>query len=471
MNQLTSVQPRQTSTVISVGHLLQRKCTCGNHTLSGGECESCNKEQSGKELQRAAINDEQVHKVPKIVADALCSPGHPLDKKTLRFFESRFSHNFSLVRVHTDAGAAASARAVKAQAYTVGRDIVFGAGMYAPETSKGKRLLAHELTHVVQQDRVSRSRETVHRSVADEVAPDVGSQRGQGDATARLVELIANIERVHSRAAQRLAAKSSESGANVDVGALAETHKYITGLANLLEHLREVAGSGNESLELHVLDQFASRKLSQAEVTLRSKAQVASPAASVQQMPGRELAKMPLEVGHPRSGAEIEADRVADQVISGPPVSVGQTASATIVYRQGEAVMGAGEALLLWEASGPGEAEAAIPGVGWIALGATLLVGGVLIGAGYLMSSSPSRTRTRERTRPRTRTDRGGDCKAMMSACMLTSLADQPGSVFGQSRCVFCAEVCRREGGVWPQAAETTTASVRCDFWNFRSTE
>jgi lysozyme family protein len=67
------------------------------------------------------------------------------------FFEPRFGYDFSHVRIHTDARAAASARAVNALAYTVGRNIAFGDGRYTPETLEGKRLLAHELTHVVQQ--------------------------------------------------------------------------------------------------------------------------------------------------------------------------------------------------------------------------------------------------------------------------------------------------------------------------------
>jgi len=65
--------------------------------------------------------------------------------------EPRFGHDFSQVQVHTDEKAADSARSVNALAYTVGRDVVFGTGQYAPETTAGKRLLAHELTHVVQQ--------------------------------------------------------------------------------------------------------------------------------------------------------------------------------------------------------------------------------------------------------------------------------------------------------------------------------
>jgi hypothetical protein len=67
--------------------------------------------------------------------------------------ESRLGHDFSRVRVHTDAQAAESATAVNSLAYTVGRNVVFGAGQYRPDTAAGKRLLAHELTHVLQQSR------------------------------------------------------------------------------------------------------------------------------------------------------------------------------------------------------------------------------------------------------------------------------------------------------------------------------
>ena len=88
---------------------------------------------------------------PPIVQDVLRSPGQPLDAATRAFMEPRFGHDFSQVRVHADTKAADSARAVNALAYTVGRDIVFGAGQYAPGTSEGKRLLGHELVHTAQQ--------------------------------------------------------------------------------------------------------------------------------------------------------------------------------------------------------------------------------------------------------------------------------------------------------------------------------
>jgi len=102
-------------------------------------------------IQRAAINAVPAGEVPPVVNEALRSPGKPLDSATRSFFESRLGHDFGGVRVHTDARAAESAAAVNALAYTVGRDVVFGAGRYAPDASDGRRLLAHELAHVVQQ--------------------------------------------------------------------------------------------------------------------------------------------------------------------------------------------------------------------------------------------------------------------------------------------------------------------------------
>ncbi len=93
----------------------------------------------------------QLATVPPIVHDVLHSPGQPLDPATRVFMEPRFGHDFSQVRVHMDARAAESARAVKAAAYMVGRDIVFGARQYLPNTFEGRGLLAHELAHVLQQ--------------------------------------------------------------------------------------------------------------------------------------------------------------------------------------------------------------------------------------------------------------------------------------------------------------------------------
>src|SRR5262249_31734196 len=129
--------------------VLQRKCACGNHATDG-ECEACGNKRDGM-LQRKAADSSEVNEAPPIIHEVLNSPGQPLDADTRAFMEPRFEHDFSHVRVHTDAKAAESARAVDALAYTVGRDVVFGSGRFQPNTSVGQQLLAHELTHVLQQ--------------------------------------------------------------------------------------------------------------------------------------------------------------------------------------------------------------------------------------------------------------------------------------------------------------------------------
>jgi len=129
--------------------MLQRTCDCGEHT-GGGECDDCKKKKK-MPLQRHANGWAPPAFAPPIVHDVLRSPGQALDEGTQTYFGSRLGGDFSQVRVHTDERAAESARAVSALAYTVGNHLVFGAGRYSPADDGGRRLLAHELTHVVQQ--------------------------------------------------------------------------------------------------------------------------------------------------------------------------------------------------------------------------------------------------------------------------------------------------------------------------------
>ncbi len=158
MRSLTQTKTESIFTPVQA-ELLQRKCTsCGQHTIAGGECAECQKKRSTlsrpaslSPLQRRSNDQAESSEVPPVVHEVLNSPGHPLEPETRNFMESRFRHDFSQVRVHTDIKAAQSAQAVNALAYTIQRDIVFGAGQYAPRTVEGTRLLAHELTHVVQQ--------------------------------------------------------------------------------------------------------------------------------------------------------------------------------------------------------------------------------------------------------------------------------------------------------------------------------
>ncbi len=210
MNERIIAQQQKTK-VSRCGLTVQRKCACGQHTIAVSDCAECRQKREGM-VQRSAVSAAPVNSVPPIVHDVLNSPGRPLDAGARAFMEPRFGHDFSQVRVHTpmpntapmrmsinqpgdryeqeadtiaarvmqaqnsyatqgnvelahspckydfsqirihtNAQAVESAQAMRALAYTVGNDIVFGAGQYAPGTDTGKQLLAHELTHTLQQ--------------------------------------------------------------------------------------------------------------------------------------------------------------------------------------------------------------------------------------------------------------------------------------------------------------------------------
>lgn len=126
-------------------------CSCGRPVVAKGACAACSAKRGV--LQRSAASGVAPSNLPPIVRDVVGSSGRPLDDATRVTMELPFGYDFSHVRVHTDAQAAASARAVNAFAYTVGRDVVFDSGNPGPTTREGRKLLAHELAHVVQQSR------------------------------------------------------------------------------------------------------------------------------------------------------------------------------------------------------------------------------------------------------------------------------------------------------------------------------
>jgi outer membrane protein OmpA-like peptidoglycan-associated protein len=169
---------------------VQRKCsTCS----SGGDvCPECEKET----LQRQPLEEED--DVLQAKESSVSTPGvssglqsdmkglqgggTPLPPSIRRHFQSRFGVGFGDVRVHTDSRAAEAARAVKARAFTLGKDVVFGAGEFNPGTGSGQNLIAHELTHVLQQSRagVRLQRQTEDFRVT-QVQPDP-QERTQGMA-------------------------------------------------------------------------------------------------------------------------------------------------------------------------------------------------------------------------------------------------------------------------------------------------
>ncbi|MFL6672248.1 MAG: DUF4157 domain-containing protein [Massilia sp.] len=170
--------------------LLQRRCSCGSERVRTGACAECGKPAAALQrmlsvgrsdsaleaeaervaerfpaapaeghsaiapvaVQRASADAMSgAERAPDSVEGVLAGAGTPLGRALQQDMGRHFGHDFSRVRVHAGAAAAASAREVDAQAYTVGHHVVFGQGKFAPDTLVGRRLIAHELTHVVQQ--------------------------------------------------------------------------------------------------------------------------------------------------------------------------------------------------------------------------------------------------------------------------------------------------------------------------------
>jgi hypothetical protein len=121
---------------------------CGSVPCPTGHCK---RPDDDRAMQRSTMSAEQQPGASFIDHGLLTSRGQPLDPMTRVFMEQQFGHNFRRVQVHADAGAAEAARAIHASAFTIGHDLFFDAGLYAPATARGRRLLAHELTHVRQQ--------------------------------------------------------------------------------------------------------------------------------------------------------------------------------------------------------------------------------------------------------------------------------------------------------------------------------
>ncbi|HEY0728318.1 MAG TPA: DUF4157 domain-containing protein, partial [Pyrinomonadaceae bacterium] len=203
-------------------NVLQRKCDCGNHTVAGGQCTECAKKTAATQTSQGPVqrklmvghasdhSEREADKVadhvsradsiasapprlerntspavahepaPDSVNQVLSSSGSQLDSSVRHDMEARFGHDFSRVRVHSGAAAEQSARDVNAEAYTVGNNIVFGAGKFAPSTQPGRHLLAHELTHVLQQSgkaaspaRVARQTPAAPQQLVAHVTPEI----------------------------------------------------------------------------------------------------------------------------------------------------------------------------------------------------------------------------------------------------------------------------------------------------------
>jgi hypothetical protein len=169
---------------VASGGAVEHAKTCG----CGGTCPQCR----AAKLQRSARSAGPVAAAGTgPVGAPLASSGLPLSAGVRSFFEPRLGADLSHVRVHTGSEAARSADALDARAYAVGRDVVFGAGEFRPESAAGRRLLAHELTHVLQQEEVG-----------------TRIQRDDKDKPARIdIAVVLDGDAESMRAAQALAPK------------------------------------------------------------------------------------------------------------------------------------------------------------------------------------------------------------------------------------------------------------------------
>ena len=171
--QITQAAPYSSGTTRALG--MDHDGTA--HSSCAGSC------RTGQMLRPSPSAIQPDHAVHPSVRRTLSSPGRPLNTSTRAFFESRFGHDFSHVRVHTDAAAAESSRAVSALAYTLGSHIVFSGGRFAPQTLDGRKLLAHELTHTLQpQDgQILRCPDAASTAEYDKITSDIkGSAIYQG---------------------------------------------------------------------------------------------------------------------------------------------------------------------------------------------------------------------------------------------------------------------------------------------------
>jgi hypothetical protein len=125
-------------------------CACGGESPKW-QMENGAQGRQGLQTKHVESGGLGLTEAPLGLLDVLRSPGRPLDPATRVFMEPRFGYDFSRIRVHSDAAAEQSTRDMNARAYTVGQNIAFGCGQFAPGTHEGQRLLAHELAHTLQQ--------------------------------------------------------------------------------------------------------------------------------------------------------------------------------------------------------------------------------------------------------------------------------------------------------------------------------
>jgi hypothetical protein len=188
---------------------------------SGGACQNLDRTQEPDPIHSKYTRTTESGQMaaPSIVSEVLNQPGQPLDTSTRGFMEPRLGRDLSGVRVHSDSKAAVSATAVRSLAFTVGNDIVFGEGQYAPGTREGRWLLAHELAHTVQQ---TQGGQQVQRISFDDCT--AAQQTTVTDAHSRAIEMLDN-------AIAKLGIYDGTTPANVKTSLNTHFHSSSSGFA------------------------------------------------------------------------------------------------------------------------------------------------------------------------------------------------------------------------------------------------
>lgn len=212
---------------------LQRRCAA---CAAGGSCPKCEEEEKSRIHRKAA---EEVGPTRESNPDHFLDnlgPGQPIAQTLRAFFEPRFGHDFSRVRLHTGARAAESARAINALAYTVGPNIVFAPGRFAPQAASGLQLLAHELTHTI--------------------------QRSAGSTSGPIVSSVGTIQRAEDKnpldkKAKAIIAKAKDESIKPEVRAVEVVKMIIDtyfsadkALADSVVYDNDAAGTGLDTLEV-----------------------------------------------------------------------------------------------------------------------------------------------------------------------------------------------------------------------------
>lgn len=188
---------------------------CGGISCPPGTCDHSDDPADAVHRSAEAGAAPVTNRVPASVLRVLDTPGSPLDASVRAAMESHLGHHFGHVRVHTDAEAARSAEVIQAHAFTFGSHVVMGAGRFQPHTAAGRRLIAHELTHVIQQAGTS--------GPASSISDPGDPSEQEAEASAQVAELRkapAPVESPQALAVSRQVSESSTpSSAAPDAGA------------------------------------------------------------------------------------------------------------------------------------------------------------------------------------------------------------------------------------------------------------